>query len=67
MSEEMQMNGGGKLAVGVKDAAQMLSVSPGSIRKMIRARRLPRISGIRKILVPVTALQNFVSESAIVS
>jgi len=58
-----QESPGEKLAVDVKEAAQRLSVSPGSIRKLIRARRLPRISGIRKILVPVAALQNFVDES----
>jgi hypothetical protein len=56
-------NPGAKLAVDVKEAAQRLSVSPGSIRKLIRARRLSRIGGIRKILVPVASLQNFVSES----
>jgi Helix-turn-helix domain len=57
-------NGGGRLALDVFESARTLSCSVPTVRKFIRAKRLPRIEGIRKILVPVAALENFVTRNA---
>lgn len=51
------------LALDVHAAAKTLSVAEPTIRKLIRQRRLPRIGGIRKILIPVAALQKFAASA----
>jgi excisionase family DNA binding protein len=51
------------LALDVHAAAKTLSVSEPTIRKLIRQARLPRIGGIRKILIPVAALQKFAASA----
>jgi hypothetical protein len=48
-------------AYDVKESARLLSCSPGLIRKFIRQGRLARIPGVRKILVPASELESFVS------
>lgn len=55
----LKQSNDGKLAYTVADCANLLSCSPGLIRKFIRQRRLPRIEGVRKILVPRAALEAF--------
>ena len=62
MSEENE--NGSRLALDVFESARTLSCSVPTIRKLIRAQRLPRIEGIRKILVPVAALESFVTRNA---
>ena len=61
------LNGGNvatmPLALDVHDSAKTLSVAEPTIRKLIRQRRLPRIGGIRKILIPVAALQKFAASA----
>jgi hypothetical protein len=52
-----------RLAFDIHDSAKTLSVSEQTIRVLIRRRRLPRIGGIRKILVPVAALQKFAASA----
>jgi excisionase family DNA binding protein len=51
------------LAHDIHSAARQLSVAEPTIRKWIRQRRLPRVSGCRKILIPAAALEKFVTES----
>ena len=57
-------NNSGKLALDVFESARTLSCSVPTVRKLIRSQRLPRISGLRKILVPVAALEKFVTQNA---
>lgn len=40
-------------------AAHRLSVSPQSIRKLVRQQRLTKVPNIRKLLIPESALQQF--------
>ena len=47
------------LLYGVHDAALKLSMSPVSIRKLIRKNRLQRVDNFRKILIPEASLQKF--------
>jgi len=49
------------LAYDIHASAKLVSVAEPTIRKWIRQGRLPRVSGIRKILIPAAALQKFVS------
>ena len=44
----------------VEEAAQRLSCKHGLIRKLVRQRKLPRVAGVRKVLIPVDALEKFV-------
>jgi hypothetical protein len=48
-----------KLAVDIRGAAQMLSVSPRTIQNYIAARILPSRKIGRRTVVPVQALKNF--------
>lgn len=66
MPEENEINGG-KLALDVFESARTLSCSVQLVRKLIRAQKLPRINGVRKILVPVSALETFVSQNATIN
>jgi hypothetical protein len=60
--QEQQTNSEKRLACDVYAAAEMLSCSPGSVRKFLRQEKLPRISGLRKILIPIAALERFVNQ-----
>jgi|GEM_PF-2151776 len=42
-------------------AAKRLSVSPPTIRKLVRQQRLARVPNIRKLLIPDCSLQRFAS------
>ena len=48
-----------KLAVDVRTASQMLSVSPRTIQNYISAKLLPARKLGRRTVIPVRALQNF--------
>lgn len=48
-----------RLAVGVRDAAAMLGISPRTIQNYISAKRLPARKIGRRTVIPVRALENF--------
>jgi len=48
-----------KLAVSVREAAAMLSVSPRSVQNYIRAKTLPARKIGRRTVIPVRALEVF--------
>ncbi|HEY5043689.1 MAG TPA: hypothetical protein VIK53_17080 [Verrucomicrobiae bacterium] len=47
------------LLLDIYAAAQRLSVAPVTIRKLVRAQRLARVPGIRKLLIPETSCRQF--------
>jgi hypothetical protein len=47
----------------VRGAASRISVSPPTVRKLVRQQRLARVPGIRKLLIPESSLRKF-SETA---
>ena len=50
------------LAVGVVEAARLINGGKTEwIYKLVRQKRLPRVPGTRKILIPVAALEKFVN------
>ena len=61
MSRHDKISGSGEqpLLHDINGAAARLSVSPISIRKLIRQRRLHRIENFGKILIPESELQRF--------
>jgi excisionase family DNA binding protein len=64
MSQDNESNNGARpqrLAYDIHASAKLVSVAEPTIRKWIRQGRLPRVGGIRKILIPAAALQKFVS------
>jgi excisionase family DNA binding protein len=66
MTPDNESNNGAQpqqLLWGVREAATRLSVSPVTIRKLIRQQRLPRVPNIRKLLIPETALQRFANSA----
>jgi excisionase family DNA binding protein len=48
-----------RLAVDIREAAQMLSVSPRTIQNYIQAKILPSRKIGRRTVIPVRALENF--------
>jgi excisionase family DNA binding protein len=48
-----------KLAVGIREAAEMLSCSPRTIQNYIRSKTLPRRKIGRRTVIPISALQSF--------
>jgi hypothetical protein len=62
MGEEIENNGNGAatpLLHDIRSASARLSMSPVSIRKLIRQRRLRRVPDFRKILISEAELQRF--------
>jgi excisionase family DNA binding protein len=53
----------GKLLFDVNEAAQRLSISVVSVRKLIRARRIRRIPDFRKILISDAELRKFAASA----
>jgi excisionase family DNA binding protein len=49
----------GKLAVGIREAGQMLSVSPRTIQNYIAAKLLPHRKIGRRTVIPIRALEAF--------
>ena len=47
----------------IYDAAKRLSVSPVTIRKLVRQQRLARVPNIRKVLIPDTSLLRFANSA----
>jgi hypothetical protein len=52
-------NGAPKLLFDIRESASRLSMSPVSIRKLIRQRRIQRLADFRKILIPASELERF--------
>jgi hypothetical protein len=52
-------NGAPKLLFDVRESGAILSMSPVSVRKLIRQRRIRRVENFRKILIPLSELQKF--------
>jgi excisionase family DNA binding protein len=50
---------GQKLAVSIREAAAMLSISPRSIQNFLRERRLPARKIGRRTVIPLRALEAF--------
>ena len=48
-----------KLAVGIREAAQMIGVSPRSVQNYVAAKLLPARKLGRRTVIPVRALENF--------
>lgn len=48
-----------KLAVDIREAARLLSVSPRSIQNFVAAKILPARKIGRRTVIPVRALENF--------
>jgi excisionase family DNA binding protein len=48
-----------RLAVDIREAAQMLSVSPRTIQNYIAAKLLPARKIGRRTVIPIRALENF--------
>ncbi len=44
-------------------AAKRLSVSPQTVRKLVRQQRLARVPNIRKLLIPDSSLQRFANSA----
>jgi hypothetical protein len=67
MSEKIENNGNGAvtpLLHDIRGASARLSMSPVSVRKLIRQNRLHRIENFRKILIPESELQKFAGSIA---
>lgn len=48
-----------RLLLDIHQAAETLSMSPVSVRKLLRQGRLQRLPDFRKVLIPQTSLQKF--------
>jgi hypothetical protein len=60
MSQDNESNNGAQsqpLVWDVRGAAARLSISPVTVRKLVRQRRLARLPGIRKLLIPECSLR----------
>jgi excisionase family DNA binding protein len=53
------------LTVGVREAAIMLGVSPWSIRRWVRLRRLPAVKLGRRTVFELAALHRFVAGASV--
>lgn len=49
------------IVFGLADSARLLCVSEISIHRLLRAGKLRRVAGLRKILIPRTELERFAS------
>ncbi len=47
------------LLLDIRAAAQRLSISPVTVRKLVRQRRLARVPGVRKLLIPEASCRRF--------
>lgn len=47
------------LLLDIHAAAQRLSISPVTVRKLVRQRRLARVPGVRKLLIPEASCRQF--------
>ena len=63
MNPETQTNQPPPLLWDIYAAAQLLSVSPVTIRKLVRQQRLARVPNIRKVLIPDSSLQRFANSA----
>lgn len=64
----MKENGTQSLAprvVRLNDAAQMLAMSPKSVRRLIDRKRLRRIEGSRYVLISLKEIEDFINRAGI--
>ena len=47
------------LLLDIRAAAQRLSISSVTVRKLVRQRRLARVPGVRKLLIPEASCRRF--------
>jgi hypothetical protein len=47
------------LLLDIRAAAKRLSISPVTVRKLVRQRRLARVPGVRKLLIPEASCRRF--------
>jgi hypothetical protein len=62
MNTEHETNNGAQsqpLCWDVRGAAARLSISPVTVRKLVRQQRLTRLPNIRKLLIPEASLRQF--------
>jgi hypothetical protein len=62
MSQDNENNNGVQsqpLVWDVRGAAARLSISPVTVRKLVRQQRLARVPGIRKLLIPEMSCRQF--------
>jgi excisionase family DNA binding protein len=60
---ELKTNQPPPLLWDINTAAQRLSVSEVTIRKLVRQGRLARVPGVRKLLIPDVSLQRFANSA----
>ena len=48
------------IAIGIKEAARLLSVSPGTIRNQLRTGGLPAVHIGRSVRIPTEAVEKFI-------
>lgn len=53
-----------RLVCTVEDAARRLCCQHGLIRKLVRQRKLKRLEGVRKVLIPVASLEAYVRNAS---
>lgn len=63
MPPENENINGTPLLLDVRGAAQRLSISPVTVRKLVRSQRLSRVPDIRKLLIPETSLRQFAASA----
>lgn len=51
------------LAYNVEEAAEALSMSPESVRKLVRDGLLPTIIGVDRIIIPVKAIEAYLDRA----
>jgi len=54
-----------KLTYSCKEAAEALSLSEPTVARLCREGRLPRVKGIRHILIPVSFLEEWVKNNTV--
>lgn len=53
-----------RLVCTIPEAARRLCCQHGLIRKLVRQRKLKRLDGVRKVLIPVASLEAYVRNAA---
>lgn len=53
-----------RLVCTIPEAARRLCCQHGLIRKLVRQRKLKRLEGVRKVLIPVASLEAYVRNAA---
>ena len=51
-----------KLALDIKESSEAIGVGTTNLRKMVKENKIPSYKEGKKIMIPVTALQNWVEQ-----